>query len=336
MKRPNPCVAFVCTVATAAVLGAAGARADGLPVLGVDVGGTGVASSSGNARYVTMPAGNDTVLARVSPSGGRVLASTFLRGTFTIPAVAYDSSAGGLSHDGRTLVLIEPRVGFPRARTALMVVDTRRPFLTPGKVIDLKGDFSFDAVSPHGSLLYLIQYVNPTDPTRYLVRAYDLRSGSLLARPVVDPRERSDKMRGSPLTRATSPDGRWDYTLYDGAGGTPFVHALDTSTRSARCIDLPSLAGTNVWQLRFRLDRTGRTLTLANGRHPMLAVDTVSFATSVPSVPAVPTAAPTGFPWTLVLLAALGAVLAAAALAVVVRRRGAGLIRPDRSPARAN
>ena len=45
-------------------------------------------------------------------------------------------------------------------------------------------------------------------------------------------------MRGQPLTRATSPDGRWAYTLYDGAGKEPFIHALDTSTRSARCIDL--------------------------------------------------------------------------------------------------
>ena len=83
-------------------------------------------------------------------------------------------------------------------------------------------------------------------------------------------------MRGSPLTRATSPDGRWAYTLYDGAGGTPFVHALDTSTRTARCIDLPTLARTSaLWQLRFHLDRSGRTLTLANGRRPVLAIDTL-------------------------------------------------------------
>ena len=322
------CIRDRCAATAAAVFGAAGAQADGLPVLGVDVGGTGVASSSGGARYVTMPAGHDTVLARVNPNGGHVLASTLLRGTFTIPAVAYDASASGLSADGRTLVLIQPRASFPRARTALMVVDTRQ--LRPRKVIDLKGDFSFDAVSPHGSLLYLIQYTSSFDPTRYLVRAYDLRSGSLLARSVIDPRERSDKMRGSPLTRATSPDGRWAYTLYDGAGGTPFVHALDTSTRTARCIDLPGLSKTSLWQLRFHLDRTGRTLTLANGRHPVLAIDTLSFATSAPTAPIA------GFPWTLVVLAILGSLLAAAALGVILRRRGASLIRPDRTPVRAS
>ena len=38
-------------------LGATAARADGLPVLGVDVGATGVATPSGQARYVTIPAG---------------------------------------------------------------------------------------------------------------------------------------------------------------------------------------------------------------------------------------------------------------------------------------
>jgi hypothetical protein len=332
MKRPNPCAAFVCVAVAAAVLGAAGARADGLPVLGVDVGSTGVGSSSGDARYVTIPTGRNTILERVSPHGGQVLAWTLLHGTFTIPAVAYDASAGGLSHDGRTLVLIEPRMSFPRARTRLMVVDSGRQVLVPGKVIDLKGDFSFDAVSPRGSLLYLIQYVNPTDPTRYLVRAYDLRAAGLLAKPVADPRERSDKMRGNPLTRATGPDGRWAYTLYDGAGGTPFVHALDTSTRTARCIDLPSLSGTQFWTLHLRLDRAGRTLTLARGRQAMLAIDTATFATSTPAAPG------SAFPWALVVLAILGSLLAMIALAIAVRRRGAGLsrLRPGRSPVRAS
>src|SRR5436190_20914632 len=99
---------------------AGGARADGLPVLGVDVGTTGVASSSGDARYVTLPAGRDTVVARVAPRTGSVYSSRLLHGSFTIPAVAYDASASGLSADSRRLVLIEPRTRFPRARTRLI------------------------------------------------------------------------------------------------------------------------------------------------------------------------------------------------------------------------
>ena len=47
-------------------------------------------------------------------------------------------------------------------------------------------------------------------------------------------------MRGFPLARATGPDGRWEYTLYDGGQvyrgygpgkpGEPFVHAIDRSS----------------------------------------------------------------------------------------------------------
>src|SRR5262249_44302660 len=155
-------------------LAAAGAaHADGLPVLGIDVGSTGVVGPSGEERYVTLPAGNQTVVARVDTADGQVTASRVLPKTLTIPAVAYDGSASGLSGDGRTLVLIQPRTSFPRKRTGLAVVQTDSLF--PMRWIDLPGDFSFDAVSPRGGLVYLIQYTSPTDPTRYLVRAYDVR-----------------------------------------------------------------------------------------------------------------------------------------------------------------
>ena len=146
-------------------LGTTAARADGLPVLGVDVGATGVVTPSGQARYVTIPAGADTVVARVNARGGRIGASLLLPGTFTIPAVAYDGSASGLSGDGHTLILIEPRASFPRAETRLAVLDTR-PLLWR-TTITLPGDFSFDAVSPDGSSLYLIQYTSALDPTKY-------------------------------------------------------------------------------------------------------------------------------------------------------------------------
>jgi hypothetical protein len=209
-----------------------------------------------------------------------VLASRLVPGVFTIPAVAYDGSASGLAADGRTLVLIQPRVRFPRAETPLMVVDTRQ--LHPRKVMRLRGDFSFDAISPHGLLLYLIQYVAPTDPTRYLVRAYDLHAGRLLAKPVSDPREPAEKMRGAPLTRETSANGRWAYTLYDGAGKTPFVHALDTSSRSAHCIDLEVLAGTDLSGLHLRLNGVARTLTVTSNRRPVAIVDTRTFQAHVP------------------------------------------------------
>jgi DNA-binding beta-propeller fold protein YncE len=283
-------------------------------VLGVDAGGTGVTTPSGNARYVTVPANGNTVVARVNPHGGRILASRVLRGTFTIPAVAYDGSPAGLSADARTLMLIQPRASFPRAQTALMVVDTQR--LRTLQVVRLHGDFSFDAISPRGSLVYLIEYMSTTDPTRYRVRAYDLAAGRLLAQPVVDPREPGEKMGGSPLTRATSPNGRWAYTLYDRAGKTPFVHALDTSTRSARCIDLDALTGTNHSRMRLHVDAAAHTLTVTSGRRPLVVIDTRSFRTSAPSEPA-------AFRWKPVAgaIAAALAALAAVCLMLVRRRR---------------
>jgi hypothetical protein len=105
MKAVRCWLVLTGAVLLVASLGPAAARADGLPVLGVDVGASGVVTPSGDARYVTIPAGSRTVLARVSRNGGRIVASTVLPATYTIPAVAYDGSASGLSGDGRTLVL---------------------------------------------------------------------------------------------------------------------------------------------------------------------------------------------------------------------------------------
>lgn len=261
-------------VVLVAALAAAPALADGLPVLGVDVGNVGVATQT--ARYVTLPAGRDTVLASVRPDGGQVWQSRLLSGRLTIPAVAYDGSAGGLSADGGTLVLIEPRLGFPRARTRLVALGTGR--LAVRRTIRLDGDFSFDAISPRGRLLYLIHYLSARDPNRYEVRAYDLRTARLLPRPVTDPSEPGD-MRGRPLSRATSRDGRWAYTLYDG-GGTPFLHALDTSAVSARCIDLDALKGADTSRLRLRLG-PGSALVVGNGLRPLVSVDTRSFRVSL-------------------------------------------------------
>lgn len=251
-------------VLLAAAFAAAPALGDGLPVLGVDVGSQGVADAT--ARYVTLQAGRNTLLASVQPDGGQVWQSRLLPGRLTIPAVAYDGSASGLSADGSTLVLIEPRLAFPRPTTLLKVLGTGR--LSVRRTIRLDGDYSFDAISPRGRLIYLIHYLSVADPTRYEVRAYDLKAGRLLPKPVTVPGE---QMRGKPLSRATSRDGRFAYTLYDGNGATPFVHALDTSTVSARCLDLDALRGLDMSQFRLRLGAPG-TLVVGNGLRPLLTI----------------------------------------------------------------
>jgi hypothetical protein len=233
-----------------------------------------------------------------------------LRGTYTIPAVAYDSSPGGLSGDGNTLVLIEPRRSFPRKTTRLLVLDART--LSRRSVIALHGDFSFDAVSPRGDRIALIDYVNPSDPTRYTVRALDTASGRLDPRPIVDPHDRGEKMRGNPWSRVSTADGRFAYTLYDG-GGTPFVHALDTVHMTARCIDLDALVGAPVQRLRLRLENDGRSVAVTDTARTLLEIDRSSYAVTRPSP---------GGGWNPVLVALLGfALLAFVAVAAVIRSR---------------
>ena len=123
-------------------------------------------------RYVTVPVGKQTVVEATRRDGGQIVRMQTWQGTWTIPAVAYDGSASGLSADRRTLVLIEPRTSFPRAETRLLVLNARK-LLSTGE-ITLRGDFSFDAVSPNGSRIFLIHYTSTIDPTRYEVRAYDV------------------------------------------------------------------------------------------------------------------------------------------------------------------
>jgi hypothetical protein len=320
----------------AALVVAPTAAADGLPVLGIDVGPQGVTVPAVATRHVALPAGpRETLVARVMQEGGQVVASRVLRGRFTIPAVAYDGSAGGLSADARTLVLVRPRVAFPQRRTTFALLDARR--LRVRDVVTLHGDFSFDAISPKGRWLYLVEYLSPRDPTRYLVRLYDLPARRLLREPVIDPREVGDVMRGSPVSRAASPDGRFAYTLYDGAGDHPFIHALDTERRTARCIDLHAFMGRDdLFDLRLAVG-PGGTITVshvADGA-TLLLVDARTGRVWEPAEAATPRAAPPapaqgaaadrerddGVPWGTLAAPLLAGVLVAAAVSVALLRR---------------
>ena len=116
MRHPS-CSRRVLLAAGAAVLPFAApvpsASADGLPVLGVDVGAQGVAVPASSTRLVALPVRGGTLVAAIDRTGGAVRRVRTLPRRLTIPAVAYDASAGGLSADGRTLVLIKPRRTFP-------------------------------------------------------------------------------------------------------------------------------------------------------------------------------------------------------------------------------
>ena len=290
---------------------------------------SGVVDPDGGLRYTAAVAGGGTVVAKLATDGGRLERSTYVDSRLVVPSVAYDGSASGLSADGRTLVLAQPGVRFPQTRSDFAVFDTRRLKLV--ERISLPGTFSFDAISPDGRSLYLIEYTSPRDLTQYEVRAYDLARDRLEPDPIIDPEESSEDMYGSPVTRSMSPDGRWAYTLYDGAE-YPFIHALDTERGTAVCIDLELLDRIVYGRTGLEPAPDGSTLAVVNRGKELASVDLSSFEVSGPP-PAAPeaAAAPTpaqgaddsdDTPWALIA-GGVGLLIVAGSL-IAIRRR------PDR------
>jgi hypothetical protein len=249
---------IVCATAWAATA----ASGDGGPAPGISYGWEGVAARSGKIRYVTFPGAQNSVLAVVRVRGGRAVRFRWIRGAYGVPLVAYDGTTGGLSHDGRTLVLAsEVRQLGPGAVSRFVVLGTRK--LKIRATVRLRGLFSYDALSPEGSTLYLIEHLPSQNYARYSVRAYDLRARRLVAGAIVDRREPDERMTGQPITRLNSADGRWAYTLYRNDAGKPFVHALDTVDREAVCLDLPWRGSQDrLWSLRLETTRDGSKLLL--------------------------------------------------------------------------
>jgi len=192
--------------------------------------------------------------------------------------------------------------------------------------VSLPGGYSFDAISPDGSTVYLIEHLSPIYGGAYQVRALDTSSGELLPEPILDPEEPEERMDGIPISRATSPDGRWAYTLYgsyetkhhrDAPGHEPFIHALDTVGQSAVCIDLPQLQSrSDSFQFALRMATGGRRLVVLNrrpmltGSHALLEVDTRSFEVRKPEPVATASSGIGPWPPVLVLTASAGLLLA--------------------------
>ena len=243
-------------LAAAVAAGAAGAALAKGPVLGVSSGPQGVAAPSGAVKYVAMGArGGATVVRAIRLADRTVVRSRVIRGRFGVAVVAFDGSTGGVSADGRTLVLSSLDRG-ETTRFAVLSTSTLRVI----KLISLDGLFSFDAVSPDGRIVYVIEYLSDTD---YRVRAVSVTTGALFEQVVVDKREAGEAMTGYPVTRAVSRDGEWAYTLYGRESAPAFVHALYTSRRGAICIDLPwTVRRTALMHVRMALSADGRQLVL--------------------------------------------------------------------------
>jgi WD40 repeat protein len=192
---------------------------------------------------------------------------------FTIPGsyvtAAQEDANAMLSGNGRWLALREQHA--PAGITSIALVDTQSGKLV--KSIHLVGDFTLDAVSPRGTVLYLLEYYQ-AGTSHYNVRAYDVQASQLLEGNIADKTDLGEKMQGGFLTRKMSGDSDMAYTLYinpetnkafihilwlpDSIAGTPFPML-------ARCIDLPvGNFATLLHYYTLTLSHDGKTLYAVN------------------------------------------------------------------------
>jgi len=226
--------------------------------------------SGGELRYAAGHSRGQTWVRALR--GTTVVAQRTIAGDWGIPAVTMDGVGGGLSHDGKRLILVEPPdYQNLRRESRFLVLSTAG--LKTVRTIVLKGEFGFDALSPDGRTLYLLQHANRSDIFQYLVRAYDLRTNRLAKQVIVDKREPDEKMVGWPVARATTGTGGWVYTLYQRQQGEPFVHALDANRRAAFCIDLPETTKVE-WDSSMTLSADESTLTVRTRRGDVTTIDT--------------------------------------------------------------
>jgi len=243
---------------------------------GVTFGGDGAAWQGHAQRFVAVPDGSGTVVRELRRAGGATTRSVRIAGRYGIPGVAYDGSVEQVPAESATLVLAQ-NIGPPLPRrTRFVVLATADLHMI--RRITLAGAFAFDALSPDGATLYLTQHASRAHFTRYTVRVYDIPAGRLLPGVIADRTDHEWRMDGLPATRLQTAGGGWAYTLYQGGEDGAFVHALDTRTRTARCIDIPGMTGRDVLSMKLRLADRGRRLVIAAGAKPVAAIDTHTLA----------------------------------------------------------
>jgi len=166
-------------------------------------------------------------------------------GRWRLATVGEDPAPVGRSLDDSTIVLVEDRAGGYDGAASASRFAIVRPTAPPAggelrlvRTIELAGAFEFDALSPNGSVLYLVQHLDSGPGGRYQVRSVPIVTGRLDDAPIADKRFVDEPMAGEPITQLRRSDGLV-LTLYRGPEH-PFVHALSTADGWAVCIDLPA------------------------------------------------------------------------------------------------
>ncbi len=276
-------------------------------------GGLGILSNDGKNRFVALSTGGGTAIARIAVKGGAVHGWATLDGEWGIPQPTFSATRlEGLTRDGKRLIVGSIGSASP-ARFA--VINTQN--LRVRENFSLDGHYAYDALSPDGKTLYLTQYVDADNASRYVVRAYDLEQQRLLPGRVAEKAQRGWVMEGFAVTRATSADGRWVYTLFMRPGGYPFVHALDTVKGAAHCIGLPWRAGEQgaLMNMRMTLAKGEDALALhwKSGK-PWLSVDTATWRITHPTPSS-------SFPWRWVVISVMGLLGLLVVAGTIGRRR---------------
>jgi len=177
-----------------------------------------------------------------------------------VPVVSADGVRDGISHDGRALVLQAVGNGSP-SRFALLHTSLKRPPVP----IELRGEFSYDAVSRNGSLVYFVEHLPPRGSSNYAVRVHDVAQGGLRPDAVADKRNLHTVMAGQPMARTKTSDGRWVFTLYRSTDHI-FVHSLEVDRAQAICLDVAHVgadAPSGDW--RLSLSGHGTSLRVVHG-----------------------------------------------------------------------
>jgi hypothetical protein len=225
-------------------------------------GGQGVLSNNGAIRFVASAAGESTLVRAYKTKDGSTLMSQTINGSFGVPMITSSGPGGGMYRDGSTFVL--QSMG-SLSTTQFVLLSTAD--LGIRDQIVLNGTFSFDALSPDGSKLYLVQHTSAQDIQHYIVRGYDLAAHVLMPGRIADKAQKSWVMKGWTIDRVTTANGRWVYTLYANPGGFPFVHALDTVRGVAHCVGVPwPQSDSNQSKVfNFQLSLRGKMLVIKQG-----------------------------------------------------------------------
>jgi hypothetical protein len=162
--------------------------------------------------------------------------SQSIDGDWRLPTIGADPAPMGVSADGRTIVLVEGGPGAGDGRSRFVILS--RSFDAKPRIVELDGSFEYDALSPDGATLYVIEHLAAPPEGHYQVRAVDTASGTLREGVVVDKQNLNEPMAGYPIAQLRQPNG-FVFTLYRGAEH-PFIHALSSADGWAICIDLPA------------------------------------------------------------------------------------------------